>query len=178
MGQTVDIQDDLLYPGDTIRFDYELRTPNETITGEAVSAAKKAIATDDRLDYQGSETEDRVDLETGKIHSILSIYASVRKTRREQRGEIQYVVLSTTEAQLRVVAAVWASSITFLKSSVVRGAQWAAATAQDVATTGKTVIDAGVEGSKAVVKALPTLTIALLLIAAVVFYKFFLGDKA
>jgi hypothetical protein len=82
MAETVEIREDLLYPGDTIRFDFLVTGSNETLIGLGARKIKETIYTDDRLDYQGSEETNPVDLETGRASRILSVYATVRKYRR------------------------------------------------------------------------------------------------
>jgi len=164
MAETVKITDNQLAPGDTIRFEFELLTDNQTIAGEAVSSVKKTIWADDRLDYQGSETEGRVDLETGTNYQILSIYATVRKTRRDQRGEIKYVELSNVEATVMAAVVVWGQSVKYVKAKVIRFAGGV-----------KDFAGATADTAKSVAAALPTLSLGVLLIAAVVAYAFFFG---
>lgn len=89
MAQTVEISEELLYPGDTIRFDFLVSGSNETLIGLASKKIKETIYADDRLDYQGSETNYPVDLETGQTSRILSVYATVRRYRRDAHPELQ-----------------------------------------------------------------------------------------
>lgn len=93
MATTLDIRDDLLYPGDTIRFDYVIRGGNQTLLNMAISDIKKTIYADDRLDYQGSEIVTEVDKSglEGSVREVqvLRIYAKVRRYRREVPPEIQ-----------------------------------------------------------------------------------------
>jgi ribosomal protein S28E/S33 len=93
MAQTVEIDDKLLYPGDTIRFDFVLTGGNETLRSLAIKKVKDEIYADDRLDYQGSEIVTEVD-KTGlaggvREIEVLHVYAKVRTYRRDAHPEIQ-----------------------------------------------------------------------------------------
>jgi hypothetical protein len=92
MAQTIEIEADRLYPGDIIRFDYEIVLNNATIVGLAVKNVKETIASDDRLDYQGSDRVTMGDVELGRDVEILRIYAKVRRYRRAERPELQLAV--------------------------------------------------------------------------------------
>lgn len=91
---SVEVDPDILIPGDIIRFDYELLTDNETIRGMVVSKIKDAIYSDPRLDYQGSTVQRVGDLALGRDVDILSVYAQVRRTDRQTREEIQFASLA------------------------------------------------------------------------------------
>lgn len=90
MAETVKIDESLLYPGDIIRFDYEIRTDNQVIRSLAVKNIKDAIWSDDRLDYQGSDVVTMGSVELARDVEILRIYAQVRRYRRGARQETQY----------------------------------------------------------------------------------------
>jgi hypothetical protein len=89
MAETIQIDPELLYPGDTIRFDFLIRSASETRKAAALKSIKDTIYSDDRLDYQGSEETFPVDLETGESSHILSVYATVRKYKRNASPEMQ-----------------------------------------------------------------------------------------
>lgn len=94
MAKTVEINEELLYPGDTIRFDFVLRAGgNETLRSLAIKKVKEQIYADDRLDYQGSEIVTEVD-KTGLAGGVteievLHVYAKVRQYRRDAHPETQ-----------------------------------------------------------------------------------------
>lgn len=111
MAETVEINPELLYPGDTIRFDFLIRSPNQTLVDQATREAKRTVYADDRLDYQGSEVTEPVDLETGESSKILSIYATVRKYRRDAPPEIQKAGVGPIVA-VALVAAIVSAVIT------------------------------------------------------------------
>ena len=110
MADQVQIDPDLLFPGDIIRFDYLIRNANETLIDYAISDLKQTIADDGRLDYQGSEITNPVDLETGTSSRILSIYAEVRRYRRERPEESLQAGVSAKAIVALVAAAVLARS--------------------------------------------------------------------
>lgn len=93
MAETIQIDPELLYPGDTIRFDFVVKSGNQTLVDMATKKIKETIYSDDRLDYQGSEAVSDVDktgLEGGvKEIQVLRIYATVRKYRRNAPPELQ-----------------------------------------------------------------------------------------
>ncbi len=149
---------DQLSPGDIVRFVFELKSENTVLNGEAVSSIKRTIWANDQFDYQGSEET----IEDAK--KILSVYASVRKTRRQQRGEIKYASLSTFEAEVKAAAIVWGEKVKWLKTTVQKVGQGVKAAAIGIVNTGA-----------AGARALPTIGMGILLIAAVVFYAYFFG---
>jgi len=124
MAETIEIPEGVLVPGDIIRFDYRIQGTNETLVGMAVSDIKKALWSDDRLDYQGSENSYPVDLETGKSTRILSIYVSVRKYRRAQRETTQYAITGVAVLSLVAIVAsavaVYSAAITYQSYAIKR----------------------------------------------------------
>jgi hypothetical protein len=124
MAETVEINEELLYPGDTIRFDFLLTSSNETLRSLAIQKVKEQIYADDRLDYQGSEIVTEVD-KTGlaggvREIEVLHVYAKVRTYRRDAHPEIQkagigafsvltLVALVTTAVMLASCAVVYRS---------------------------------------------------------------------
>lgn len=101
MAETVQVNRDLLTPGTTVRFDFDLGPANEVQQAETIREIKYAVWSDDQFDYQGSEIQSVHDTETNRDIRMLSIYVTVRKTRRQARGEITYASMSLLEALVR-----------------------------------------------------------------------------
>jgi hypothetical protein len=130
------IPDTLLVPGDTIRVDYLIIRENATALGLASTRMKETIASDDRLDYQGSEHTYPVDLETGETSHIFSIYATVRRYRRGYRAETNEAITGALAATIIVsalsaVAIAWAGYLTYRTYTVVVIAQDSKLTAEE-----------------------------------------------
>jgi hypothetical protein len=117
MAQTIEIPNaGQLVPGDIVRFDYELKTDNETVQGQIVKSVKDTIWADDRLDYQGSKVSVVGSLEKQRDVRLLSIYAQIRRTRREDRNKaIAIVPMSSLEAYGRSAVVVWWQHCDFLR---------------------------------------------------------------
>lgn len=128
MAETVTIDESLLYPGDTIRFDFVLKASNQTLLDAAIKKVKEQIYSDDRLDAQGSEIVTEVDKSglEGSVQEIqvLRIYATVRKYRREQRAETQYAVawvpILTLVGLVTAAVVAWSGAIAYRSYTVQR----------------------------------------------------------
>lgn len=119
------LTDDMLVPGDTIRFDFLELAANQTIREIAVAKIKDTISSDDRLDYQGSEWTEPVDLETGQAYRMLSVYAKVRTYRRGMRPETQEASIGGIAVAVLVGAVVgaataWAMNFSYKDYAIVR----------------------------------------------------------
>lgn len=119
-----EVPKDMLVPGDIIRFDYQILTKDEAKQTEVIHAIKETIASDDRLDYQGSEQTFPVDYDTGESGHILSVYAQVRKYRRSAGSETQeaaigYVALGAFIALAAAAVFDYASSARSKAQSVM-----------------------------------------------------------
>jgi hypothetical protein len=119
------IADTLLVPGDIIRFDFLEKSANDTIRALAIAKIKDTISSDDRLDYQGSEWTEPVDLDTGQAYRMLSVYAKVRKYRRGMRTGTQEASIGSIAAAVLVGAvvgaiAVWSANIGYKTYAIVR----------------------------------------------------------
>jgi|GEM_PF-4258719 len=127
MATTLDIRDDLLYPGDTIRFDYVIRGGNQTLLDMAIGEVKRKIYSDDRLDYQGSEIVGEVDKSglSGSVEEIrvLRVYAKVRRYRREASPQVQEAGIGAIAlvSIVALLAGAWAYSqyISFRGATIV-----------------------------------------------------------
>jgi len=166
MAQNIDVTNaEQLVPGETVRFDFEiLPKANQAKVDLAISEIKKAVATDDRFDYQGSKVQTVGDVELQRDVQLLSIYATVRKTRREARGPIEYVQLTGFQATVVASVVVFNEVLSYVRTRVGQLAELGGEVLHDVAA-----------GSKAVSAALPTLSVGLLLIVAVIAYTYLFG---
>lgn len=151
------IADELLVPGQTISFDFEIVAMNQTQLELAISSIKRSIADDDRLDYQGSSVITVGDVELQRDVQMLRINATVRKTRRANREPITTVSLSPIEAYIKASVIVYNEYLAYVKATVSKVGEVAAALAETST------------------QALPTLSVAALLIIAMVAYAFFFG---
>jgi hypothetical protein len=115
MAETVQLDNDKLYPGDIIRFDFEILSDNQVLIGLAVKSVKDRIAADDRLDYQGSAERTVGDLELKRDVRMLSIYAQVRRYRRGDRPELQ---LAIAWVPLSIVVAAVAGALVYYGSTL------------------------------------------------------------
>lgn len=113
----VDVAADMLVPGDIIRFDYLIRATDEETVNGAVRSIKETISGDDRFDYQGSEHNYPVDLDTGEVSHMLSVYAQVRKYRRGKNPDTE-----PQEANIAGVAMVAAVALAALAVGSLGGA--------------------------------------------------------
>lgn len=102
MAETVNIPNaDQLLPGQTVRLDFSIPSTNRLMVEETAHAIKRAVYSDDRFDFQGAKTQILGDTTLGRDITMLSVYVTVRKTRRETHQEIQYANMSTLEALIR-----------------------------------------------------------------------------
>ncbi len=143
MAETMTIDESLLYPGDTIRFDFLLKGTNQTLLDLAIRKVKETIYADDRLDYQGSEIVTEVDktgLEGGvREVQVLRIYATVRRYRRDAHPELQKagigaVSIGTLIAVISAAVAVYAAAVTIRGHGVTRTSQAIVAEVESIRT--------------------------------------------
>jgi len=120
MAQTVEINESLLYPGDTIRLDFAIPGNNEMMVTETIASIKKSVYSDDRFDYQGSKVQPLYDTEAQREVQMLSIFVTVRKERREARSPIEYASLSNLEALIRSAPEALGFGVKHLRSQIGR----------------------------------------------------------
>lgn len=159
MAENIEITNpDQLVPGDTVRFDFEiLPQTNQAQLDLAIAEIKKAVATDDRFDYQGSKIQTVGDLELQRDVTLLSIFATVRQTTRATRQPIEYVQLTGFQATVMASVVMFHDIVVYLRTKVDRFSEGV----QDALSSGA--------------KAMPTLSLGILLIAGVIAYAFFFG---
>jgi hypothetical protein len=146
---------DSIMPGETVKIDYEIR--DESQADVVIHALKQAIWADPRFDYQGSKIITVGSLELGRDIRQLSIYATLRKTRRETREPITYASLSMFDAYMSASGIVFGQMIRHIGTTIVAVAEW-----------GKEMLESLPETSR-------NLSLAVLLIAAVIAYAWFVG---
>jgi hypothetical protein len=77
------LNDETLVPGDVVAFDFKILVTPGTVYNYAVKKIKDQIASDPRLDYQGSKIMTVGDVELKRDVDILRVFAQVRKTMRD-----------------------------------------------------------------------------------------------
>ncbi len=122
-------------PGDTIRIDYRILSTNQAEIDKAVHAIKERVATDGRVDYQGSQIQTVRD--AGRDIQVLSIYVTVRKTRREDREPIEYVELDSISLYIWATVEAFRQVLSERKAQIVSVGQ----SIQNVFKTGKDILE-------------------------------------
>jgi hypothetical protein len=118
----LEIADELLVPGDTIAFDFEILTTNTTMRSYVIGKIKDTIWANDMLDYQGSKISTLGDLKLGRDVELLRVFATVRKTRRDTRLEVQQAGLANIVKGVAVVGSILAAYVVFREGKKFLGA--------------------------------------------------------
>jgi len=148
---------DSILPGETVRIDFEVINDNQAQQDLVIHSLKQAIWADPRFDYQGSKIITVGSLALGRDIKQLSIYATLRKTPRESREPITYASLSTFEAYVKASVIVWGQTVRYIGVKLQGAAEW-----------GKELLESLPQTSR-------NLSLAVLLIAAVIAYAWFIG---
>lgn len=121
MSDEVQINPELLYPGDIIRFDYLVLMAG-SLADLAIKNVKEQIWADPRLDYQGSEETYPVDLDTGQTSHIVSIFAKVRSYRKGDRPEMQLanVPIKPLVALISAAVIAYSAAMSYRTYAIVR----------------------------------------------------------
>jgi hypothetical protein len=89
----VEIDDDILVPGDIIRLDFEILTEQEQLRAWAIRRVKEEVWSHPKLDYHSSQTIVMGDVARQRDVTILQIWAKVRTHDKATREQIQYASL-------------------------------------------------------------------------------------
>lgn len=89
MAVSIDIDSDIVRPGDILRFEYEIITDNATIANAAIKRVKDNVWSHPMLNYQGSKVYSVGDMERKRDVKILHVYASVREFEKNTRVKVQ-----------------------------------------------------------------------------------------
>lgn len=147
---------DTARPGDTIRIEFKIvaNTPAEIAAIE--SECKKAVASDPRLDIQGTSRMVLGDQTLMRDVVLLSVFATVRKTLRSTHEPIDFEPLSSFEVYL------WATMTTGkeLLAAITAKVEKVAQIASDVLDTAA----AGADAAKKSAKWLPWLAVGVLVL--------------
>lgn len=128
---TTDVSVEGILPGQTVRIDFEILKEDPVQIGMAISSIKKAIYSDDRFDYQGSKIQTVGDVELKRDVRLLSIYATLRKERRETHQPIEYANIRTFDAMVFVAVDPFVKFVKHAKTTIVSGVDFLIGLAKD-----------------------------------------------
>jgi hypothetical protein len=147
---------DTAKPGDTIRIEFKILATALADQVQAESECKRAVASDPRLDIQGSSRMVVGDQSLMRDVLLLSVFATVRRTLRETHEPIDFEPLSSFEVYL------WATVTT--GKEYLGGIGVFIDKAAEVVADTVDAMKAGAETAKEATKWLPLVVVGVLLL--------------